>query len=95
MWALLVVMPLIPILLIESYMYGLLQATDRFRVYNIRLMGEAALTLSGMAVVLLVLDLGLPGALGVAVGIRLCMVVWVVATIHRGTVHVYRDGNSS
>jgi len=84
-WAFVVVMPLVPILLIESYMYGLLQATDRFRVYNIRLLSEAVLTLAGMATVLLLLDWGLPGALGVAVSVRLCMVVWVVGTIHRGT----------
>lgn len=84
-WAFFVVMPLVPVLLIESYMYGLLQATDRFRVYNIRLLSEAVLTLTGMATVLVVLGWGLPGALGVAVGVRLCMVLWVIVTIHRGT----------
>ena len=34
---------------------------------------------------LLVFRLGLPGALGVAVAVRLCMALWVVATIHGGS----------
>lgn len=85
LYALVAVMPLVPILLVESYLYGVLQATDRFKVYNIRLLAEAVLTVTGMAVALLVLDLGLPGAFGVAVGVRLFMVLWVVGTIHRGS----------
>jgi O-antigen/teichoic acid export membrane protein len=85
MYALLAVLPLAPILLIESYLYGVLQATDRFRVYNTRLLAEAVLTVTGMAVALLLLDLGLPGAFGVAVGIRTFMVCWVVWTIHKGS----------
>jgi len=84
-YALVAVMPLVPILLVESYLYGVLQATDRFKAYNIRLLAEAVLTVSGMALALLVLDLGLPGAFGVAVGVRLFMVLWVVGTIHRGS----------
>ena len=84
-WSLVVVLPLIPILLTESYMYGVLQSTDRFRVYNFRLIAEAVLTLTGMAVCLMILDLGLAGALGVAVVVRIVMASWVVWTIHRGT----------
>jgi O-antigen/teichoic acid export membrane protein len=85
LYALVAVLPLAPILLVESYLYGVLQATDRFKIYNIRLIAEAVLTVSGMAIALLVLDLGLPGAFGVAVGVRLFMVIWVVGTIHRGS----------
>jgi O-antigen/teichoic acid export membrane protein len=84
-YALVAVLPLAPILLVESYLYGVLQATDRFKIYNIRLLAEAVLTVTGMAVALLLLDLGLPGAFGVAVGTRLFMVMWVVWTIHRGS----------
>jgi O-antigen/teichoic acid export membrane protein len=85
LYALVAVLPLAPILLVESYLYGVLQATDRFKIYNIRLLAEAMLTVSGMAIALLLLDLGLPGAFGVAVGVRFLMVIWVVATIHRGS----------
>jgi O-antigen/teichoic acid export membrane protein len=84
-WALVAVMPLIPILLVESYLYGVLQATDRFRVYNTRLLCEAVFTLAGMAVALLFLKAGLEGALAVAVGVRLVMASWVVLTVHRGS----------
>ena len=85
LWCLTVVLPLIPILLMESYLYGLLQATDRFRVYNTRLFLEAVGTLSAMATVLLWLDWGLAGALGVAVGVRTTMTAWVLWTVNRGS----------
>jgi antigen flippase len=84
-WSVVVALPLIPVLLTESYLYGVLQSTDRFRVYNTRLIAEAVLTLAGMATVLVVFRLGLAGALGVAVGVRVVMATWVVITIHRGT----------
>jgi O-antigen/teichoic acid export membrane protein len=90
LWALLSVLPLLPTLLLESHLYGVLQATDRFRVYNTRLIAESMITLAGMAVALLVLQLGLRGALGVAVAVRLCMTLWVVATIHRGSPLTWR-----
>ncbi len=82
-WALAVMLPMIPVLLTESYLYGVLQATDRFRVYNTRLLAEAVLTLTGMALVLLWWKAGLRGALGVVVAIRITMATWVVVTIHR------------
>lgn len=83
LWALLSVLPLLPTLLLESHLYGVLQATDRFRVYNTRLLAESIITMTGMALALIALGLGLAGALAVAVGVRLCMTVWVVLTIHR------------
>jgi O-antigen/teichoic acid export membrane protein len=82
LWAVRVVLPMIPILLIESYLYGALQATDRFRVFNTRLLAESVLTLAGMATVLWVLDLGLPGALGVVITIRTGMLGWLLLTLH-------------
>ena len=90
LWALIAVLPLAPILLTESYLYGLLQATDRFRVYNTRLLAEAVLTLGGMALALLVFKAGLSGAFLVAVGVRTLMVSWVILTIHRGTPFRFR-----
>lgn len=85
LWALAAVCPMIPILLMESYLYGVLQATDRFRVYNARLLGESVLALVLMAVVLVGLGLGLPGALGVSVVLNSVMLAWVFWTIHRDT----------
>ena len=85
MWALTAMLPLIPVLLIESNLYGVLQATDRFHVYNTRLVAEGVLTVSGMAFVLLVMKWGLVGALGVVVAVRIIMIVWLVVTIHKGS----------
>lgn len=85
LWALVAVCPMIPILLMESYLYGVLQATDRFRIYNIRLLGESVIALVLMTVVLVGLGLGLPGALGVSVTLNTVMLAWVFWTIHRDT----------
>jgi O-antigen/teichoic acid export membrane protein len=85
LWALVAVCPLIPILLMESYLYGVLQATDRFRIYNARLLGESVIALVLMATVLIGLGLGLPGALGVSVGLNTVMLLWVFWTIQRDT----------
>lgn len=82
LWAILAVLPLIPILLIESYLYGALQATDRFRVFNTRLLAESVLTLAGMAMALWVLDLQLVGALGVVISIRSVMLAWLLWTLN-------------
>ncbi|MFN2427156.1 MAG: oligosaccharide flippase family protein [Candidatus Binatia bacterium] len=84
-WALAAVCPMIPILLMESYLYGVLQATDRFRVYNARLLGESVIALALMATVLIGFELGLPGALGVSVALNTVMLLWVFWTIHRET----------
>jgi O-antigen/teichoic acid export membrane protein len=83
LWALLTTLPLLPTLLLESHLYGVLQATDRFRVYNTRLLAESVITMTGMILALVVFQAGLAGALGVAVGVRVCMTLWVVWTIHR------------
>lgn len=85
LWALVTILPMIPILLMESYLYGILQATDRFRVYNARLLGEAVIALLLMATVLVGLGLGLPGALGVSIVLNTVMLLWVFWTIHKDT----------
>ncbi len=85
LWALMVVLPLIPIMLVESYLYGILQATDRFRIFNTRVLIESVLTLAAMAIALLALELGLAGALAVAVSVRFVMAIWTVASVQRGT----------
>ena len=81
-WALLCIVPLIPVLLLESYLYGVLQATDRFRTYNLRIIGDNVMTLLSMAVALVVLDLGLVGALGVVIAVRAVMILWVLRTVN-------------
>ncbi len=80
-WALVVVSPLIPILLIESYLYGVLQATDRFKVYNTRIMVDNIQMLVLMFTFLYVCGWGLAGALAALMINRTVMFVWVVWTI--------------
>jgi O-antigen/teichoic acid export membrane protein len=85
MWALVAVCPMIPILLMESYLYGVLQATDRFRVYNARQIGESVIALLLMFTVLVGLGWGLPGALGVSVLLNIVMLLWVFWTVRKDT----------
>ena len=84
-WALVVVCPLIPILLIESYLYGVLQATDRFKVYNTRILVDNVLMLASMFGFLYVAGWGLQGALASLMLTRGVMFAWLVWTITRQT----------
>ena len=84
-WSLAVVLPLVPLLLMESYLYAALQATDRFKVYNTRLLAESVITLAAMTVVLVGFEAGLPGALAVVITVRAMMGAWVLWSVNRQT----------
>jgi O-antigen/teichoic acid export membrane protein len=78
---LLLAMPLIPLLLIASYFFGVLQAVDRFRIFNRRRLLAAAGGLLGMFLVLVVWDGGLVGAIVVSVGVTAALDLWLVGTV--------------
>jgi len=84
-WSLAVVLPLVPVLLMESYLYSALQATDRFKVYNTRLLAESLITLVAMTVVLVGFEAGLPGALAVVITVRMFMGAWVLWSVNKET----------
>ncbi len=77
---LVVLLPLIPATLLQSYLFGFLQGEGQFGYYNKRLLAQAVATLVGMLVVLWVFRLGMLAALGVTVGIQVVTAIWIVVT---------------
>ncbi|MCX8072595.1 MAG: polysaccharide biosynthesis C-terminal domain-containing protein [Candidatus Binatia bacterium] len=82
-WALLVAMWRLPLLLIDSYFWGVLQAMGRFSVYNRRTLGGAAGVLVGVGTLWMVGRLSLSTALTVYALCTTLMVGSLVVTVRR------------
>lgn len=80
---LLVLLPLVPSTVLQSYLFGILQGEGRFRTFNRRSLWQALATLLGMALVLGALGLGLLGALVVSVAVHVGVTLWVLGTTLR------------
>jgi O-antigen/teichoic acid export membrane protein len=80
---LLVLLPLVPSTVLQSYFFAILQGQGLFRVFNRRSLLQAVATLLGMAFVLGVLKMGVLGALTVSVVVHVAVTVWVLGTILR------------
>jgi len=82
-WAMLIALPVIPLLLFESYFFGILQALGRFGLCNARLLIETVLLVLGMLIFLV----GFGGGLGAAILVVLCVQVlldaWLLVTVWR------------
>lgn len=76
----LLLLPLMPAELLQSYLFGFLQGQGRFTFFNRRLLAQAVATLTGMIVVLWMLQLGMLAALLVAVGVQVGSAIWVLVT---------------
>ena len=74
---------LIPFALMQFYLLGIAQAQERFREYNIRQIVPNVLSLVGMFVVLVVLHMGLVGAVLTQAGIVVFMSLWLTFRVHR------------
>jgi O-antigen/teichoic acid export membrane protein len=74
---------LIPFALVQFYLLGVAQAQERFREYNIRQIVPNLLSLVGMFVVLIVLHMGLVGAVLTQAAIVIFMSVWLTVRVHR------------
>jgi len=74
---------LIPFMLLQFYLLGVAQAQQRFREYNVRQIAPNVLSLVGLIVTLVVLHMGVAGAVWVQVGIQVFMTVWMVVRVHR------------
>jgi O-antigen/teichoic acid export membrane protein len=61
-WALAVALARVPMLLLDNYLYGVLQATGRFSLYNRRLVSNEILRLVLVVISVGILNLGLPAA---------------------------------
>ena len=77
------VLTLVPCALLQTYFLGIAQAHQRFREYNIQQIVPNILGLVGMALVLIVLKLGLMGAIVTHCAITIFMTAWLGLRIHR------------
>lgn len=80
---LLPVLALIPCAILQTYFLGIAQAHQRFREYNFQQIVPNILGLIGMTLVLVVLKLGLVGAVLTNCAITIFMTVWLGVRIHR------------
>lgn len=74
---------LVPFLLIESYFYGILQATDYFTIFNRRRLLGGGVGLVGMFLGLVVFRGGLLAALVVTAAVTIALDVWLIGTVYR------------
>ena len=74
---------LIPFALLQFYLLGVAQAQERFHEYNVRQIVPNLLSLVGMFVVLVVLRMGLVGAVLTQAAIVVFMSIWLTVRVHR------------
>lgn len=77
------VVVLVPFVILQAYLLGVVQALQRFGEYNVQQIVPNVLSLVGMAVVLIWLDGGVLGAVGVYTAIMAFVTVWLAVRVHR------------
>jgi O-antigen/teichoic acid export membrane protein len=77
------VLALVPLVVLQTYFLGVLQAEERFREFNLQHVAPTVLGLVGMAVALLVFRAGLIGAVLTQAAIVAGMTGWLVLRVHR------------
>jgi len=77
-WALLLALVRVPLLLLDNYLYSILQATGQFGLYNRRLLQSEGLRLVLVAIFVMGLNLGLPAAVATYTVIGLVNIVWLM-----------------
>src|SRR5215813_11621195 len=77
------VLALIPFVLLQAFLLGLLQAQERFAEYSFQQVAPTVLGLVGMSMALLWLRAGLVGAVLTQTGVVAIVTVWLVARVHR------------
>jgi O-antigen/teichoic acid export membrane protein len=82
-WALAFALVRVPLLLLDNYLYGVLQATGKFGIYNTRLLISEALRLVLVAICVAGLDLGLLAAVGIYTLISVINMGWLMTTMSR------------
>jgi O-antigen/teichoic acid export membrane protein len=85
-WALALALARVPMLLLDNYLFSILQATGQFGVYNSRLLISEALRLVVVGVTVMGLGLGLPAAVATYTLIGLVNIVWLMLAMSR-TIH--------
>ncbi len=74
---------LIPFVTLQFYLLGVAQAQERFREYNVRQIVPNVLSLVGLLITLVLLHMGLVGAVIVQVMIQVFMTLWMTWRVHR------------
>ncbi len=82
-WALALALVRVPLLLLDNHLYGVLQATGRFNLYNLRLVLSETLRMLLVIAALLVLKLGLFAAVIIETGVTAINVCWLVLATQR------------
>lgn len=82
-WALAIALIRVPMLLLDNYLYGVLQATGQFGVYNTRLLVSEVLKLALVAIFVMYFNLGLHAAVWIFTGVSLFNMGWLMVTMSR------------
>ncbi len=77
-WALILALIRVPLLLLDNYLYSILQATGQFGMYNRRLLQSEALRLILVVVCVMVLNLGLSAAVVIYTVIAAINIAWLL-----------------
>ena len=80
-WALLLALVRVPMLLLDNYLYSILQATGQFGLYNRRLLQSEGLRLLLVAIFVMGLNLGLPAAVATYTFIGVVNIVWLMVNM--------------
>lgn len=82
-WALALGLVRVPLLLVDDYLFGVLQATGKFKLYNTRLILSESLRVALVVIALLVLDLGLVATVVIYTAITIVNVTWLTTSMRR------------
>jgi O-antigen/teichoic acid export membrane protein len=80
-WALAFALARVPLLLLDNYLFSVLQATGQFRIYNTRLLISEALRLVLVAVFVMWLNLGLFAAVAIYTLVSILNMSWLLYTM--------------
>src|SRR5512139_2207597 len=83
MWALALALARVPLLLLDNYIFGILQATGGFSLYNRRLVSSEALRLVLVVVLVGLLKGGLVAAVAIYTFVNTVVVLSLLVALHR------------
>lgn len=80
-WALALALVRVPLMLFDNYLFGILQATGRFGIYNSRILASEAMRLVLVAVAVMLLNLGLAAAVAIYTFMSVLNTAWLMASM--------------
>jgi O-antigen/teichoic acid export membrane protein len=83
LWAVVLALMRVPLLLVDNYLYGVLQALGKFGLYNTRLLLSELVRVVLVVVTVMQLGLGLPAAVATYTVNAALMVSWLINTMRR------------